>query len=370
MIGFGQTVRRWWPALLGGRPKSAWAAAAWVVVSAGVLAWNETRAFRRAQVVAEAAEHVVSVDANRVDPANEGRIVHVVGRVGGARPLRDPIFGVSQTGIQLRRTVEVYQWQEHRHDPEPGSGEDATYTYTKAWSQDLAASESFHDTSKINPGQMVFTSHLTTAPRVTVGAFRLSAELVGRVPADRPVPVTEAVHKKLSEQLPRQLRVVEGAYYLPYGLESAAGVPEVGDLRISFRVARPEVVSVIARQAGEVLSLTGAGPDRVAERVAPGRQTAAELLADGGLVSIVWIWVVRVVAWAAVLAGLLMIPGRAWRRRAATALPASLGLAGLSWGLVRLCDRPAAAIALVVAAAGVVVIGLLAGGAPRRRPAG
>src|SRR5450756_1875270 len=85
-----------------------------------------------------AAGLVVTVEPARVDPANEGKLVHVNGEVKAVAPLRDPEFRVAVTGLRLIRTVEMYQWKAEKHTERHttlGGSEDSstTYTYHLTW---------------------------------------------------------------------------------------------------------------------------------------------------------------------------------------------------------------------------------------------
>src|SRR5687768_4768732 len=77
-----------------------------------VLWWNEGRAVRTARSLEEGAGAVVPVSPARVDPANEGKLVHLSGRATTSEILADPLFKVSANALRLRREVQMYQWTE------------------------------------------------------------------------------------------------------------------------------------------------------------------------------------------------------------------------------------------------------------------
>src|ERR1043166_9414872 len=76
------------------------------------LFWNEGRAVQTARSLAEGRGLVVDADASRVDPQNEGKLVHLSGDLKTTAPLRDPDFPVSATAARLVRVVSMYQWKE------------------------------------------------------------------------------------------------------------------------------------------------------------------------------------------------------------------------------------------------------------------
>ena len=118
-----------------------------VIASIVVLFWNEGRAIQTARSLAEGARLVVDVDSARVDPGNEGKLVHISGDLTAPGRLSDAEFGVTAKGLRLVRAVEMYQWKEETktetHQKLGGGEEDiTTYTYHRVWS------DTRHDSSR------------------------------------------------------------------------------------------------------------------------------------------------------------------------------------------------------------------------------
>ena len=80
-----------------------------VIASIVVLFWNEGRAIQTARSLAEGAGLVVDVDSARVDPGNEGKLVHISGDLTAPGRLSDAEFGGTAKGLRLVRAVEMYQ---------------------------------------------------------------------------------------------------------------------------------------------------------------------------------------------------------------------------------------------------------------------
>ncbi|KAJ1110747.1 hypothetical protein NDU88_008093, partial [Pleurodeles waltl] len=75
---------------------------------------NEGRAVKTAASLDEGLSIVVSLDTvNRVEPQNEGRLVHLSGVLSTSKPLNDPNYGISIECVKLKRQVEMYQWIEY-----------------------------------------------------------------------------------------------------------------------------------------------------------------------------------------------------------------------------------------------------------------
>ncbi|MFX4450888.1 hypothetical protein ABTA90_19990, partial [Acinetobacter baumannii] len=78
--------------------------------SIALLFWNEGRAVAAFAALDRGARIVVDVPADRVDPANEGRLVHLTGRATATNPLIDGATGIGGPGLlRLDRQVEMYQ---------------------------------------------------------------------------------------------------------------------------------------------------------------------------------------------------------------------------------------------------------------------
>ncbi|PJA41444.1 MAG: hypothetical protein CO182_06655, partial [Lysobacterales bacterium CG_4_9_14_3_um_filter_62_6] len=115
-----------------------------------LLWWNEGRAISEYRALSEGADAVVNVANDRIAAANEGKLVHVSGRVEATPLIADAGIGVSVDGLALRRIVEMYQWQESRETHEKktlGGGSDTVteYKYQTDWDDDPVNSADFHD---------------------------------------------------------------------------------------------------------------------------------------------------------------------------------------------------------------------------------
>ena len=95
--------------------------------------WNEHRSVQTARSLAEGRGLVVDVDAQKPDPAREGKLVHAAGEASVTQPLQDTDFGVTATGLRLKRIAEMFQWKENKRTEKTknlGGSETETTTYT------------------------------------------------------------------------------------------------------------------------------------------------------------------------------------------------------------------------------------------------
>ena len=104
-----------------------------------LLFWNESRAIRETYRLNEGESNVVEdVPIDSVQPDLEGKLVHVTGMVHALTPVMDPVFGLEQSGIKLKRSVQMYQWKEEedtKREKQLGGSEKrvTTYSYVKGW---------------------------------------------------------------------------------------------------------------------------------------------------------------------------------------------------------------------------------------------
>lgn len=212
-----------------------------------LLFWNEGRAVKDYKTLKEGLGLTVSVEADAVNEANEGALIHLSGLATTTEELRDAQFGVVENAIRLVRHVEMYQWVEEKKEEkvtEVGGSErtETTYEYDKKWVEDIIDSSDFrYPDGHKNPERMRFEPKTFTASRVTVGAFTLSDSLKTRIHNEEKVTVTE-----VPPSLQREIDVVGENLY--YGKSPAD--PAVGDLRIHFTMTPPTEVSIVAQQLG------------------------------------------------------------------------------------------------------------------------
>jgi len=240
---------------IGGRSKDsiggAFVGLIMVVLAVILLFWNEGRAVKRAKDLKEGSGSVVSVSSDTVDPAMEGKLIHLTGETKTPRLLEDPEFGIAATAIKLIREVEMYQWVQIEKSGEKtsvgGTTETTTtYTYQKEWKDSPVDSSKFKVTSGYeNPREMKYRSTTLMAEGVTMGVFDLPAFLVSQIGGAIPLSV-ESLDKAASD-VRASARLHEGGVYLG----GNPGAPAVGDMRASFLSVPTGPVSVVAQQAGK-----------------------------------------------------------------------------------------------------------------------
>ena len=274
-----ETVRTSWFSRLGSAIGGIFVGIVFVLAAGVLTFWNEGRAVQTAKSLAEGAGQVQSVAADRPDPAMEGRLVHVSAPVRAGGVPVDAELGVTAPPgtLRLLRQVEMYQWREERQTEtrtQMGGATETvtTYRYTRGWAEGRNDSSRFRQPQGHENPQPRHADRDWTAPDIRLGGFRITEDQAGDVPARE-------------ELVP------------PYGpalfLGADAGAPRVGDLRITWRIARPEALSVVAAQRGDGFAgfPTLAG-DQIYLLV-PGAVPAAEMFAQAEAANATMTWLLR-----------------------------------------------------------------------------
>jgi hypothetical protein len=252
-----------------------------LVLSAGLLFWNEGNSVKTARTLDEGLGACVDAAADTVDPANEGKLVHVSGQATTTDRPADADLGVAapEPALALVRTVEMYQWQEKtraRSSKRVGGGQDTTtdYEYSTVWSEGAISSSGFKvQAGHQNPPAMPLTSARFAASAVTLGAFTLPDALAARVDVRTPYAPASASPAAIGGRAPR---AVQGGLYV--GGDPAK--PTVGDLRIHYDLVKPQPVSLVAQQAGASFTSYVASTGRELTLVMAGALTKEQMFAE------------------------------------------------------------------------------------------
>lgn len=245
---FKEVTRQSWFSRIRESFKGIVIGAVFIVASVALLFWNEGRTVKRHKALEEGEGSVVSVSAERVDPQNEDRLVHLTGEAGTDDVLKDEEFGIEIQAIKLKRVVEMFQWHEKSEKKTKknlggSTTTETTYSYYKDWSERKIDSGDFKAREGHENPEMNYRTKEFLARRVNVGAFILPESLIEKIDAFEPYPVLD-FQENIPDYLKEILQINGDGFYS--GEEP--GRPEVGDLRIRFLVVKPVVVSLISRQ--------------------------------------------------------------------------------------------------------------------------
>lgn len=267
-----------------------------VVVAIGVLFWNEGRAIRTAQGLAEGAGIVRSVPAERADPADDGTLIHVTGMLSTGGPIADPDFAVRVNGVRLERHVEVYQWKEETHSETRtkfGGGEErtTTYKYVRTWSDKPIDSDRFKEPRGHTNPVMTYQSRDLLAPGTRLGAFAVPDYLLRGFGEAKRLAATDAQVNALQIRVSKPVALNDGVLYV--GRDPSQ--PAIGDMRISFAEVPLQTASVVAAQAGSGFAPFPTHTGTTVELIAAGAVPAKVMFQHAEEENVTMTWVLRLI---------------------------------------------------------------------------
>ncbi|CAK9086174.1 unnamed protein product [Durusdinium trenchii] len=224
--------------------------------------FNEERSAKIEVLLTKGLEDCRSVDANKLDTENRGRLVHVQGQATGQFPIRDAQFqdAVVNDCLKLQSTLEVLQWVPAATGfvkDLPGHPQ-----HVLEWSTSHNDSSRFRQQRPLNPPLptgLILGTKTTPCSRVTLGAFGLSQDML----------VHFRSFESAASQLPETVHVAgipffancqDGFFYGRQGFngtlaEAKASLfkkQEAGDLRVRFLCAKNCEATVVGVQCHKV----------------------------------------------------------------------------------------------------------------------
>ncbi|MGA3398353.1 MAG: TMEM43 family protein [Acetobacteraceae bacterium] len=298
---FTEVTTEGWGQRLGGSLIAALIGLVLVVVSIGLLYWNEGRAVTASRALGRGAAAIVEVSATPVDASANGKLVHVSGMMQPTTPARDPVFGVTGDGVlRLSRTVEMYQWKEEAssHSQQSVGGSkttETTYTYQHVWSAQPIVSTQFKVRDGHQNPPMELRSATFDGAEVKLGAYRVDPPLLNKLAAFAPLPVPAAP--------PAGYQAAGDGFYRGQDPNQ----PMIGDLRVTFGAIPAQTISVAAAQSDGVLTAYRDANGYTIALAEPGVVTASglfhdEMRSEGRLT-----WILRGVGFVAMLIGFVCI---------------------------------------------------------------
>lgn len=267
-----------------------------VVVSIGLLFWNEGRAIETYRSLVEGASKVVDVDASRIDPAHEGQLVHVSGPIKPVGTPADEVFGVSAPGaFQVTRAVEMYQWAEKKSsktEKKVGGGEETvtTYDYVKEWRDDVVNSSEFRQQDEHQNPQRLIDPENFAVERAELGAFTLIGNQAASLGTSKQISLDAQAVTKFGEALgSAKVQPDAGGIYVGQNRNT----PAVGDLRVTYQRVDLNEASFVAAQKGTMLADYRSSNGRGIFLSSAGIVSADTMFADAQNMNNIITWLVR-----------------------------------------------------------------------------
>jgi len=240
-----------------------------------------------------------------------GALVHAIGMLRSEGSLQDADWGLSTSGLTLKRLVEVYQWKETKttrsQDVRGPAGQmvkekTTTYSYDSVWSPNAISTASFNDRSFSNPswsGAIQSASSSAGLPFSAESFAQRSVWLEGHesLPLAAELrKMAEADEDIAPESLPSsgsRAPVLSDGHV--YASRACASQPEVGCVRLRWTHAPLEVVSILAARSRSRLALweSSQGEGYEIGKVSFGELSAAKMLSQARASNTLWTWFKR-----------------------------------------------------------------------------
>jgi len=255
-----------------------------------LLIWNEGRAVKTHLDLEEGRHSVVETPLDTIDPALEGKLVHVSGVAKTEEVLKDS-FGAESNALRLRRVVEMLQWKETKDTKRKkkiGGGEETIteYSYSREWKDSPISSKSFKRSGHENPGAFPFHGSDHSAQKVSLGAHQLGNEQVSQINAFERLPPEKIVDKL---KIPEGFRRDHDQFYRGGNSES----PAIGDMRFYYEVVPATMISLVYKQVGAAFEPYTLSTGRQQELLVVGQQSAEEMFLHAESVNEMITWAVR-----------------------------------------------------------------------------
>ena len=305
---YSETTRVGWFSRIGEAFKGMLVGLILFVVAFPLLFWNEGRAVRDYQSNLEGERAVITVPADKVDPANEGKLVHVSGNAVTDDSIKDADFGVDAKALRLKRIAQIYQWKEtEKSSSSKNIGGSETrkkeYAYEKVWANSVIDSGEFKlRDNHHNTGSLEFNSYVKNAAKITVGGFALPEMLSNRIAKFESINSASIDPKNAGEAV--------RANWKPHGEWFHRGKdpsnPEIGDLRVKFEVVNPLDVSLFAQQVGGTFQSYQTKYNAI-DRLDEGIKSAKEMFAEAQAEAATLTWILRLVGFLLMAVGIYLL---------------------------------------------------------------
>ena len=266
-----------------------------VIVSGFAIFWNEGRSAETFEGLAEGAKIVISISGDKIDIANEGKLVHVAAETSTSQPLKDSDFGFLFEGLKLSRTVEMYQWKEttksETHKKLGGGEEKVTYyTYALEWSSNAINSNNFKNSADHkNPPFPALVSKTYSNQTSKIGAFSLGQPVLDELDTYEKFPLQENSLNKARAKLGPKASIRQGEILVANNPDT----PVLGDIKISYQIIPIKPISLVANQFQSTFSPYVTTNGHKLLLVEPGLKDSAILFKDERDENRIITWVVR-----------------------------------------------------------------------------
>ncbi|MFP4497024.1 MAG: TMEM43 family protein [Vulcanimicrobiota bacterium] len=280
------------------------------LVAFPLLWWNEGRAVQVAEGLSQGKGAVVNVDPEKVDPANDGKLIQFTGMAVTEEMLEDPVFMIRENVLKLKREVLTYQWKEitsKKTTKKVGGGTETVtdYRYELGWHKGIINSRNFKEPKgHENPERALYEPQTFVANNITVGQYQLSPALVNSISNYQPYHVPDGAERDLpTRDLRDNVYAIDGIFYDGENIDD----PLVGDTKISFDVVKPSTVSILAQQQGDQLVGYKTDAGTTIQRLSLGALSAEQMFEQAEQENTMMLWILRIVGLFMMFGGLMLV---------------------------------------------------------------
>jgi len=270
---------------------------------------NESEAVTYARSLKEGAAVMVEASADKVDPADDRKLVHVMGEASAASDVVDTHYGIRVPALRLMRQEKIYQWVEHKKTQtrqKTGGSEETTttYTYERKWADSPVNSAEFnHPEGHENRGSLIVGDANMTASKVSLGAHRVPESFVKRMGRPQAHAVAEADLARLPVDLKSRAKLSAGAFY--FGADPQS--PQIGDVSVSFEAVPPGSFSIVAAQVGDSFEPYQTKAGDPIDFIESGEVSAEKMFKDAAAANAFMTWVKRFFGFVIMAVGFILI---------------------------------------------------------------
>lgn len=171
----------------------------------------------------------IEVDSYNYESSNDGKLIHIIGKISSEDTLRDPVFDIERKGIKIKRKVEMFQWVKIKR-------------FHKTWLQDVFK----HDDSEHKNSAPPFLSVEISAQKAFLGDFEISKEILDEINFYIPFTKNSNTLTGAIDSYRATLNLNGFKYY-----SASMNNPNLGDLRVSYEIVPYQIISIIASQKGK-----------------------------------------------------------------------------------------------------------------------
>ena len=264
-----------------------------------LLFWNEGRVD-----LSKIAEDAIQVESSMIseNPELQGDLVVTSGQVTSSEQLGDGMYLIRGDYLVVERVSEMYSWVEEKSTSSKknlGGSEtkETNYEYIKEWVEDVPNSSSFYQSSSYQNPIKQINSQTQTVVKAGIGKYQFT-------PKQAVFPETRQI--SLSNEnvdMPENMFLV-GDDYLYQG--DNYNSPEVGDVRISYRVVdHDQEMTLFGSLSGNKILSYSDEDGNVLYRLFYEDFDGAVALMHGEYATSLWVW--RLVGFLMMWFGMLLV---------------------------------------------------------------